>query len=1378
MFKVYFTMDGSNLIIRATKDGRCFEILPTGSLQGDFPPAFIENYSHWLDLDTKTVEFRPLADLWTSQALNWTIQGLGSRECTLRKGETYHIDMHSHTARAISKVLSPIEDANQIHISFTAASGSLDVQLIRLKLDFFLNQRQDLECKQRRDMIIDTNQSCGTFTGLRSKLLLQSTKDSSRCMVIPYGAVTAKIKGHHVEVHIDTGSAEEVTYNYYELDALLWRLTDNGSLKSCLFRTLLHAMTSHCLPDRFTGRTGTEQAIFSLKEASTYSFRVLDREKIQILETIARLTPRRVYYPEYLRVMQQVEWHHGLPSLSQHESFSSLVCEIFQRAREHSILYQSDSLPDQTKFGKPLLLKKAMARNSIFRGSGFGAENHTSEHDEKYSGEPKLRERAICNLSGLVNEWSKNLDVTISLLRDIEGWGESIEGVTHYGFNSLGFDESWFGATKNFPDLWCSIVALISHTEQNEHRYRLMIFLSTLAYSSEKENPLIQTLLSFATVPELRALSVPDYEKYDLAEGYEPKKTELVDIIQGNAMGFWSSPESSLPQLANEDSHEQANVRRQHLHQEAQLRHANDLAEQLISQWPSATIQMPMDSCFATYFSLGSISTNVRSKFSSCFRNKQFKEFIQRAQAVLNGLRPSSRIVIPYAVPRPASSIRGVAPTTSWNVLFGGQPPEIHPLDGPSLDGFLQQVHTTRDCRKTRKLLDRMLSKCTGQYEEFYSQDMFQSLKCLQKPKQESHLMPNNEDTLRVVLEDAANRSKAHMLSTFDAICASFVSEASLADRLAYDASVWPRLSPTALLCHLSCSETISPGWKKSLIQYGLSLTKFQYYRRSIAVLGNGTEFLKELMNGGHVGWDPERYPEWLIFEIENNLLIRPAQAQIAKEMLKPSLGGNRVMQLNMGEGKSSVIVPIVAATLAKGRHIPRVIVLPALAAQMFHILRQKLGGMLNHQVVGMPFSRSVQLSPDEAGTMQRLYEKFLREKSVILCQPEHVLSFDLMGIEKSLGDAQAQLGTTLVKTQKWIDGYTRDILDESDEILDVKFELIYTIGLQTAIDFSPYRWAIAMNVLGILEQCLYSAIDQLKQIFPDGLQVHWTARGGFPRLQILQSEAGEMLLHQVVEELLINGGLPGFPIWTYQPEDRKALFEYITNPHQSEPLSTPGLRALFDSKQRGAILLLLKGLFARGVLLFVFQHKRWRVNYGHDFSRTMLAVPYRAKDLPASRAEFSHPDATILLTCLSYYYEGLSDEQLFLCFDELLASDNPEGEYDSWVGKVEHLPKAFCNLSGINLRDRPQCIRELFPLIRCSKAIIDFYMSQLVFPKEMKEFPNKLSSSGWDIAREKHYPMTGFSGTNDSRYLLPLTVKPTKYLPDIPQHRRYYFFP
>ena len=63
-----------------------------------------------------------------------------------------------------------------------------------------------------------------------------------------------------------------------------------------------------------------------------------------------------------------------------------------------------------------------------------------------------------------------------------------------------------------------------------------------------------------------------------------------------------------------------------------------------------------------------------------------------------------------------------------------------------------------------------------------------------------------------------------------------------------------------------------------------------------------------------------------------------------------------------------------------------------------------------------------------------------------------------------------------------------------------------------------------------------------------------------------------------------------------------------------------------------------------------------------------MLAVPYRAKDIPAQRAEFGHPDIVIILTCLSYYYGGLEEKQLKQSFEILLKQDKPSVDYDLWV--------------------------------------------------------------------------------------------------------------
>lgn len=73
--------------------------------------------------------------------------------------------------------------------------------------------------------------------------------------------------------------------------------------------------------------------------------------------------------------------------------------------------------------------------------------------------------------------------------------------------------------------------------------------------------------------------------------------------------------------------------------------------------------------------------------------------------------------------------------------------------------------------------------------------------------------------------------------------------------------------------------------------------------------------------------------------------------ATIAREMIAPQSGKNSIMQLNMGLGKSSVIVPIVAATLADRRKLARVVILPALFEQMYQLLKSKLGGLIGRRI-------------------------------------------------------------------------------------------------------------------------------------------------------------------------------------------------------------------------------------------------------------------------------------------------------------------------------------------------------------------------------------------------------------------------------------------
>ncbi|CAF4497646.1 unnamed protein product, partial [Rotaria sp. Silwood2] len=79
--------------------------------------------------------------------------------------------------------------------------------------------------------------------------------------------------------------------------------------------------------------------------------------------------------------------------------------------------------------------------------------------------------------------------------------------------------------------------------------------------------------------------------------------------------------------------------------------------------------------------------------------------------------------------------------------------------------------------------------------------------------------------------------------------------------------------------------------------------------------------------------YDKKVYPSWLLVETENNLLIRSTQYSLIKTMMEEK--DNSIYQLNMGEGKTSVILIILSEMLANGEQIARINCLESLMGVM-----------------------------------------------------------------------------------------------------------------------------------------------------------------------------------------------------------------------------------------------------------------------------------------------------------------------------------------------------------------------------------------------------------------------------------------------------------
>ncbi|KAK5656480.1 hypothetical protein OQA88_4863 [Cercophora sp. LCS_1] len=134
---------------------------------------------------------------------------------------------------------------------------------------------------------------------------------------------------------------------------------------------------------------------------------------------------------------------------------------------------------------------------------------------------------------------------------------------------------------------------------------------------------------------------------------------------------------------------------------------------------------------------------------------------------------------------------------------------------------------------------------------------------------------------------------------------------------------LWPcARTPASLLSLLRGQRRLfGPGMKAALVAFGLSVARVQKLERLRSALcqGNQRAVGEELRNPGHENWDPAEHTSWLLMELDGDFLVRAERVDVARAMIAPPSGRNTVLQMNMGQGKTSCIVPMVVAALANG---------------------------------------------------------------------------------------------------------------------------------------------------------------------------------------------------------------------------------------------------------------------------------------------------------------------------------------------------------------------------------------------------------------------------------------------------------------------------
>ena len=179
------------------------------------------------------------------------------------------------------------------------------------------------------------------------------------------------------------------------------------------------------------------------------------------------------------------------------------------------------------------------------------------------------------------------------------------------------------------------------------------------------------------------------------------------------------------------------------------------------------------------------------------------------------------------------------------------------------------------------------------------------------------------------------------------------------------------------------------------------------------------------------------------------------------------------------------------AAVLADGSNIVRVVVPRPLLLQTAQLLQARIGGLLGRELRHIPFSRKTPTTLATIKAFHMIHQDMRKSSGVLLALPEHLLSFMLSGLQQ-LSDARIPEAASMIKVQNWLTRWSRDVIDECDNILALRTQLIYPSGSQNTVDGHPHRWQVAEVVLGLVDDHLYN----LHKEYPHSIEVIRRERG------------------------------------------------------------------------------------------------------------------------------------------------------------------------------------------------------------------------------------------------------------------------------------------
>ncbi|KAF5720872.1 hypothetical protein FGLOB1_508 [Fusarium globosum] len=1296
--------------------------------QGDYPDLpgpLLRNCFHWMHLRTGDIFITTKDRPWPNDPHKWYILSLKDYTCSrtrLYRGlptKDYIVNPSSPLFNRISRILDSLEDRSQIKVYQPGGDRNLTVELPRLNIVFY------------------------TRTVYFSRLSYNA-KSTTTKMLVP--------------VRVEPSDK----FGRFNINSTLGRIDCAPEPTLVFTKALLHACTSFLLPDPLTGRTGTEEAIEWLQAGISQPWSPLTPPSMSVLHKIAGLTPRRVYYPQDLKVMRTDTWIESLPIILQNSAYRQIVDRILQESATLGMFSAKEQvivkMPELPLSGDMHLHARAMFRQgAVTRCPGITS-SCTQPANQKYMSRDRpstvnIMHRNVLEVTNLIQKWPQSFKTTDCIAQTLSQ-GSTVGGFTS-AFSGTSINEK---LKVNILQHWGSLVRF---SRESADRYELMYLFGPMSFHLDASMPLLRTLVASAVFSDLKDLELPKWDEFD---HFQPNQAPQLDYIlhllkpyrvaapENDAMGLGQySSGKLLRKLQIEQAKHEAKV-------EDDCKY---LANHLLNQWPCLEPNVSGLSR-SVLIDIGPALEVIRPEWKRLFMNKDLTEHLKEVQTILDRRNLEDRyepptvplseetytvrmrdgtetvdlrqlLAKPYRILKVTTSINQIPPAGSvdrpfltekdffpgfgnftWQRNTGSVAKSPWPgLTRPhnaQMEKSTSESTVRSESSMKLNLITQRLGASRSAVRRRYAADFQKSLAAFQH----TPLASLKESMKSRELEIQSSMEKVE--GDFGAICTALESSGMLSQRRIFwlkAGNLWPIVTKATLLSCLRSAADVTQfgsGMKKAILEMGIGITKHQRLVRlhDLASKSVSGRYHEEESNERHSNWKPEEHPDWLLLEIESNMMIRPVQVDVALATISPGSGSNSVLQMNMGQGKLS----------------------------------------LEENNIGH-------------------FEDMLKSGGVMICQPEHQMSFMLSGRQRLLDEQPAQAGP-MIKVQEWLTRVSRDILDESDYTLAVRTQLIYPSGAQTTVDGHPHRWLVVEAVLRLVDNHLYG----LSRSFPHSISVMRRNGGGFPFVFFLRQDVEDELVRRLTADICHGaGGILPLTEQAMATKDRVAVKNFLMHARPSAT-NIERIRNLSpDKPSLKQTIYLLRGLLVNRILMMTLK-KRWNVEYGLHPHRDPIAVPFHAKGVPSDQAEWGHPDVAILFTCLAFYYDGINLAQLRQSLEHILKSDDPSTEYDNWTQSSENFPSSLKAWNSINVDDEMQ-LREIWKVVRYNEVVIDYFLNNFVFPRHAKQFEVKLQANGWDIPlsplgstteNDKETtgkPLsTGFSGTNDNRTMLPLSIQ------------------